>query len=76
MIMFTEDKLRQIENNLTDKKKKNPINKNIIGVGVHLYDIGVVKDNMKICNIEELSRVIEELTMLKESIKEETGVLL
>ena len=73
---FTEDKLNAIDNRLTRKKKEDPVKNNVIGVGIRLVSLGVVKENTKICEVEDLKRVIKELTMLKESIEEETGLIL
>lgn len=76
---FTESKIEAIDKNLSAKKKANPfINSSIVGIGIKLDNsingITVFKDDTAVCTLAELNRVIEELTMLKESITEETGL--
>ena len=77
---LTDKALERIDRNLTDKKKARPLNGSVIGIGVNLKDsIGgatVFKDNWGICEVEDLSRMIEELTMLRDAITEETGIIL
>lgn len=77
---FTDSKIESINNTLDEKKRTNPYNGKVIGIGINLNDgicgATVFKDNWGICSIEELGRMIEELTMLKEAIEEETGIFL
>lgn len=80
MMKFTDSKINDINNTLVLKKSANPLNGKAIGIGIHvengLRGATAFKDNWMICEIDELSRMIEELTMLKESIEEETGLIL
>ena len=79
-IRFTEEMEKRIDINLGEKKKANPVSGKVIGIGINIKDsLGgatVFKDNWGICTVNELSRMIEELTMLKEAIQEETGIIL
>lgn len=36
----------------------------------------IFKDNWAVCRVEELSQMIRELTMMKEAIEEQTGLIL
>lgn len=77
---FTEEKITAINGRLADKKRENPFSFRQIGIGVNLDNSSsgatIFKDIMGFCNVEELSRMIEELQMLKEAIEEETGLIL
>jgi hypothetical protein len=72
---FTQDKIKAVNKNLSDKKANNRIKLEdcISGVSA-VRDMG----NMRwaICTVEDIKETIEELTMLKEAIEEETGVVL
>lgn len=77
---FTEKTMAKINERLDEKKRANPIEGNHIGLGVKLSE-GLngsiaIKDCVSVCSIEDLSRTIVELTMLKEAIEEETGIVL
>lgn len=77
---FTEKTMDKINERLDEKKRENPIKGKIIGLGVRLSE-GLdgsiaIKDCVSVCSIEDLSRTIVELTMLKEAIEEETGIVL
>lgn len=77
---FTEKTMDKINERLCEKKRENPIKDNHIGLGVRLSE-GLngsiaIKDCVSVCSIEDLSRTIVELTMLKEAIEEETGIVL
>lgn len=77
---FTEKTMAKINERLDEKKRENPIKGNVIGLGVRLSE-GLngsiaIKDCVSVCSIEDLSRTIVELTMLKEAIEEETGIVL
>lgn len=75
---FTEEKLEAINKNLTEKKKAKPISFNEIGIGVNfrnsIMGASAFKDNWQLCEIEDISRLIEELGMLRDAIIEETGI--
>lgn len=80
---FTKDMEERIDKALTDKKKEMPYRRGkgaIIGIGVGLFSdpftTDVYRDDKWICELEDLSRMIEELTMLKEAIEEESGIIL
>lgn len=81
---LAEVKIEAINNRLTEKKRENRIDNNTIGIGIKLSDglsgTSVVRNysNMgwTLCDIDDLARTIEELTMLKEAIEEETGLIL
>ncbi len=77
---FTEAKIETINNTCDEKKKANPISRHIIGLGIRLDNslegTIVLKNNWAICEVEELSQMIKELTMMKEAIEEETGLVL
>lgn len=77
---FKEEKIEVINNTCDEKKKANPISRHIIGIGIRLDNSVsktiVLKDNWAICEVEELSQMIKELTMMKEAIEEETGLVL
>lgn len=81
---FTESKIESINERLAEKKRSNPISKNVIGIGIKLEEgiNGATAFSNSgtcgwaICTVEDLKRTIEELTMLKESIEEETGIIL
>lgn len=77
---FKEEKIEVINNTCDEKKKANPISRHIIGIGIRLDNSVsktiVFKDDWAICEVEELSQMIRELTMMKEAIEEETGLVL
>lgn len=82
---FTAEKIGAINERLAEKKKSNPISRNVIGIGIKLgegingataFSNSGGNCDWSICAVEDLKRTIEELTMLKESIEEETGVVL
>lgn len=77
---LTTTMLEKVEENLHEKKKANPLRGKILGIGVNLRNsmngATVFKNNYGVCSLEELSRMIEELTMLKEAIEEEAGIVL
>ena len=80
IMRFTEEKINAINEALLKKKKAKPISHNVIGIGVHINNsicnTFAFSNNWQICDIEDISRMIEELTMLKEAIEEETGIVL
>ena len=77
---LTMKAIEKVNENLWNKKKENPMNGSVIGIGVNMHDsfggATVFKDNWGLCELEELGRMIDELTMLKEAIEEETGVMI
>lgn len=81
---FLAEKIEAINERLAEKKKSNPISRNVIGIGIKLGEgingatafSNLGNCDWQICTVEDLKRTIEELTMLKESIEEETGVIL
>lgn len=79
---FTAEKIEAISNRLDSKKRANPISGRVIGMGVKIQDsinkdsaVACIDDYV-VCDVDNLSRFIVELTMLKDSIEEETGVIL
>ena len=76
---FTDEKLEVINENLAEKKKANPVDFHTIGIGVNIQNslmgVGAFKDNWQLCEIEDISRLIKELEMLRDAIAEETGVV-
>lgn len=79
-IKFNENTINKINDSLSAKKKANPIDSNVTGIGVNLRDslsgTSAFLNNWQICEIKDLGRMIEELTMLKEAIEEETGLII
>ena len=77
---FTEQTIENINNALTEKKKNNRLCNNELGIGVNLSSsingASAFINNWQICEVDKLNRMIEELTMLKEAIEEETGLIL
>lgn len=81
---FTTEAEERIEKALIEKKKANPVNGRckIVGIGVELGYSSLseshcaVRNGVVVCTLDELSRMIEELTMLKDSIEDVTGVVL
>ena len=76
-VRFTEEKIEAISANLDEKKKAKGIN--TIGMGVNLRNASFntsvfFKDNWQLCEIEDISRLIEELEMLRDAITEEAGI--
>ena len=75
---FNEKTVNEINDTLVDKKRENPVSRNVLGIGVNLRNSidgsGAYLNNWQICKIDDLARIIEELTMLKEAIEEETGL--
>lgn len=75
---FTDEKIKAINENLSAKKKANPISFHEIGIGVNLRNsimgVGAFKDNWQLCEIEDIDRLIEDLEMLRDAITEETGI--
>lgn len=75
---FTDKKVNEIQEVLHEKKVDNPMSRLVAGIGVGIDNVlgetHVMKDNNAICSIEDLGRMIEELTMLKEAIEEQTGI--
>ena len=80
----TEEKIEAINEIVFEKKKENPISKNVVGIGIKLSDSinGATafsrsgNCDWSICTVEDLNRTIIELTMLKEAIEEESGIIL
>ena len=77
---FTEKKLEEIDRRFSAKLRENPIKDHVIGMGVSLhpedtYTMVCCCDD-RIVEVNSLSRLIEELQMLKEAIEEETGLVL
>ena len=71
-----EEKIGEIRERL-DKKKFKKFKYGIgIGIGAETAGAMVTKDKIQLFTIEELAQAIEELTMLKESIEETTGIIL
>lgn len=70
----------RVEKAFDEKKKANPINHRVLGLGIDMYTgfegTDVYRNGHYVCSLEELSRMAEELTMLKESVEEQTGVIL
>ena len=80
-IAFTNEKFNEINETLHYKKRDNRFNDTTIGIGVGLtmcYDdeVIVTQNGHTVCELYELGRMIEELTMLKDAIEEETGLVL
>lgn len=77
---FTDETINRINEVLDSKKKDNPIASHHIDIGVKLDSsfggTSAYKGNWQLCEVEEISRMIEELTMLKEAITEISGVIL
>lgn len=77
---FTDATIDRINNKLLDKKKANPVSSTEAGIGIFigngLHGSSAIRNNTVICTLEDLDRTIEELTMLKEAIEEETGIIL
>lgn len=80
---FREELESRIDIAMTNKKKATPYmnGKSVaIGIGVGLisdpFSTEVYRDGNWVCGLDELSRMIEELTMLKEAIEEEAGIIL
>lgn len=78
---FTAKALDNINAALDAKKRENPIDHHEIGIGVNIKNDMIMgatafKNNWAVCTVDELSRMIEELTMLRDAIEEETGVML
>lgn len=77
-IEFKENMIEKIGKTLEASKKQNPMKGSCIGIGINLKNSlsgsTVFKDNWEICKVDELTRMIEELTMLKKAIETETGL--
>lgn len=75
---FNANKMQDINNKLYTMKKNNPLNNVVVGIGINIKNgiegVTIYRDCWEICNITELNRMIEELTMLKVAIEEETGI--
>lgn len=75
---FNANKMQDINNKLYAMKKNNPLNNIAVGIGINIKNgiegATIYRDNWEVCNITELNRMIEELTMLKVAIEEETGI--
>lgn len=76
---FNNETFDKISEQLYRKKKADPIDGRTIGMGVGLEDLFskrtvIAVDGMIVCEIEELTRMIKELQMLKETIEEVTGL--
>ena len=72
---FTEQLIGRIERNADNKKKKSRYR---VGLGLNVQNsIGgatIFANNWGICEIEELQQMIDELTIMKQAIEEETGI--
>lgn len=79
---LSADAQERIEKAFDEKKTANPldIRHRIIGLGIELYTgfegVDVYRNGSWVCELGEVSRMMEELTMLKESVEEQTGVIL
>ena len=77
---LTQSKIESINKAIDEKKKANPMNHGEVGIGINVHDsiggLTVFKNNWGVCTIEELGRMIEELTMVKEALEEECGIIL
>ena len=77
---FTASKIGIINANLSEKKRVNPLKGKATGIGISLeaFPSGatVCQDGMAMLTVEDLSRAIVELSMLKDAIEEETGIIL
>lgn len=62
------EKKSEIISNLTSRRELRLNVQNSLG-GVTIF-----KDNWAICDLEELSQMIEELTVVREAIAEVTGI--
>ena len=67
--------LEKIEKN-ADKKKKNSPYKVGLGLNVKnsLGGATVFTNGWAICTVEELQQMIDELTIMRDAIEEETGI--
>ena len=68
---FTKEALEAIDNKkfdlLGNYRKRH-------GVGVALHDGRVCVNSLSVCNVDELTKLIEDLTDLREAIKVVTGI--
>lgn len=74
---LTIEKFETIDKKLSARKKETFK----CGIGVNIWrdidgETTIFKNKFEICSVEELKQVIEELTMLKEIIEEETGIII
>ena len=66
---FTDSKIKDINDRMVAKKENTYLN-----LGDSINGATIFKENWAICEVSELSRMIYELTVLKEAIEEETGI--
>ena len=75
---FTEEKTKVINELLAMKRTANATVKVKLGTGVNGTSAFKQLGNCDwtLCEVEEIPAIINELTMLKEAIEEETGIIL
>lgn len=66
-MIMTREKVEQINKALDGKTRTD------IHIGECL-GLSVIKQNMAFCGIEELTKVIEDLTVLRDVVTQETGI--
>lgn len=69
---FTDETLHEIDNAYFKELKKNHYCNGVMGLEIH--GDRLAHNSMILCELTELSRVIEELTMYRNAIKEVTGI--
>lgn len=76
---FTEETIEALNDCIWEKKKQNPINGNLIGIGINIKNSisepTVFKNNWAICELSELNRMIEELEMVRAALAETVGII-
>lgn len=76
--MTLNDKTTQRINSILEEKRlKNNKHKSHLNIELYTFiDTKISKDNTCIAKLEELTTLIDELTILKETIEEEIGLML
>ena len=77
MVMFTEDAMKKVEDAMLKKKQDS---KYTYGLGVEAHNgasgAGIyINDVVRLCDLEDLEQLIDELIMVKEALAEEVGII-
>ena len=67
-MFMVDEKIEAINERFRDKGRRTDIR---LG---ECLGLSIIKGNTAFCNAEELTKVIEDLTTLREAILEETGI--
>ena len=77
MLQFSNQLLEKIDDNHFQKLHESPYK---FGLGINVkndsFNASVYRDDIKLCSVEELTQLIDELIDIRSSIEEESGLML